>query len=123
MVGGRLASPSRQRRLNSVVADATRRFSHRYPALKRRAKFSRRPAAKSSCVVTLQFRPDFKCLSGKFNHRDHGAYAEKPSHFPKFFPLLPVVESLPSTENQPRTVDAFRDERREFPDTHWQIRS
>ncbi len=33
---------SRQRRLNSVVADATRRSLHRYPALKRRANISRR---------------------------------------------------------------------------------
>ena len=38
---------SRQRRLNSVVADATRRAFLPYPALKRRANLNRRSATKN----------------------------------------------------------------------------
>jgi hypothetical protein len=44
-VGVLKSATSRQRRLISSVADATREFSTAFPALKRRAKFRRRYAA------------------------------------------------------------------------------
>ena len=46
-----LIPSSRQRRLNSGVADATRRLMPLFPALKRRAKFSRRSAAKDQPAI------------------------------------------------------------------------
>ncbi|MFN0110011.1 MAG: efflux RND transporter periplasmic adaptor subunit [Blastocatellia bacterium] len=49
-----LVSASRQRRLNSGVADATRWFGLLFPALKRRAKVSRRSAAKSQLAITFR---------------------------------------------------------------------
>ncbi len=46
-----LIPASRQRRLNSGVADATRNALPPFPALKRRAKFSRRYAAKMQPII------------------------------------------------------------------------
>ncbi|MBP6820073.1 MAG: tetratricopeptide repeat protein [Acidobacteria bacterium] len=62
--GELLVGSSRQRRLNSGVADATRLHDAPFPALKRRAKVSRRYAAKITgivicCVVVVMLAAHF----------------------------------------------------------------
>lgn len=68
---------SRQRRLNSIVADATRDNSQPFPALKRRAKVSRRFATKNRLssrnifsVLCLTFILAFSLLSSACNSPD-----------------------------------------------------